>query len=570
MANLIALPNEILHHIFKHVDPTDLAHLSCSCKFLSTNIASDGQLYKAVYFHILDKPPQDQIEEIDYEKRIKDLARYRHILNSPASVAEKAKHLAFIADYTTALLRTASGAHSSINIALLKSLISSSRASTSNLEAFLSQSVTYNRASLSPHSATHSHQPLPSYALRQASAKLHVLYGKPILLPRRTHFNTPYPYAVSMVYDLRNYTEATLWGPYMGDGQATADWEKLEAVMLVLDHNVESFRASIGEQMLPRGLVWKEGWRGAQPYSYRSVDIAGEDSDDEEQVVEVEEGDEGEEGEEKEKDVVEDPYNITGTWMRVVCFLDFHDLFAYNFTSPTMPAGTPRPALQTTEAIRLITMELKATHSESPGPNDGQEHPVVYFEGVSRSLHSAFDANANSNIRGNVRMTKEGEVRWQSISVYNGEERWRSEGIQIGGIQSARGVLGHWFDKDHDIHGPAGPTAFYKVSDQIKKRGPADAEEEDEEDAESNYWEVELEHELEDGDDEEVQAFIGQLAQSIGLPLNHVHGHGHGLHFHTHTHGHTHGNGHVEEGSGANAGSGFGEGAGTGQQETDP
>ena len=36
-----------------------------------------------------------------------------------------------------------------------------------------------------------------------------------------------------------------------------------------------------------------------------------------EQVVEVEEGDEGEEGEEKEKDVVEDPYNITGTWMRV-------------------------------------------------------------------------------------------------------------------------------------------------------------------------------------------------------------------------------------------------------------
>ena len=120
-----------------------------------------------------------------------------------------------------------------------------------------------------------------------------------------------------MVYDLRNYTEATLWGPYMGDGQATADWEKLEAVMLVLGHNVESFRASIGEQMLPRGLVWKEGWRGAQPYSYRSVDIAGEDSDDEEQVVEVEEGDEGEEGEEKEKDVVEDPYNITGTWMRV-------------------------------------------------------------------------------------------------------------------------------------------------------------------------------------------------------------------------------------------------------------
>ena len=29
----------------------------------------------------------------------------------------------------------------------------------------------------------------------------------------------------------------------------------------------------------------------------------------------------------------------------------------------------------------------------------------------------------------------------------NSEERWRSEGIQIGGVQSARGVLGTWFDK---------------------------------------------------------------------------------------------------------------------------
>jgi hypothetical protein len=27
------------------------------------------------------------------------------------------------------------------------------------------------------------------------------------------------------------------------------------------------------------------------------------------------------------------------------------------------------------------------------------------------------------------------------------EERWASEGIQVGGIRSARGVLGHWFDK---------------------------------------------------------------------------------------------------------------------------
>ena len=32
-------------------------------------------------------------------------------------------------------------------------------------------------------------------------------------------------------------------------------------------------------------------------------------------------------------------------------------------------------------------------------------------------------------------------------SRFSREERWRSEGIQIGGVRSARGVLGYWFDK---------------------------------------------------------------------------------------------------------------------------
>lgn len=39
--------------------------------------------------------------------------------------------------------------------------------------------------------------------------------------------------------------------------------------------------------------------------------------------------------------------------------------------------------------------------------------------------------------------------------------------MQIGGPRSARGILGSWFDKDYDVHGPAGPTAFWKLSDDI-------------------------------------------------------------------------------------------------------
>lgn len=99
---------------------------------------------------------------------------------------------------------------------------------------------------------------------------------------------------------------------------------------------------------------------------------------------------------------------------------DFHDLFAYNFTNGAPPAEHPRPAINTTEAIRLINMELKATKIEAPGEEDGKDLPVVYFEGTSRSMHSSWDPNANSNIRGSVRLTKEGEVRWQTVSVYAG------------------------------------------------------------------------------------------------------------------------------------------------------
>lgn len=78
--------------------------------------------------------------------------------------------------------------------------------------------------------------------------------------------------------------------------------------------------------------------------------------------------------------------------------------------------------------------------------------------------------------------------------MFHGEERWRSEGVQIGGAKSERGILGNWFDKDFDQHGPAGPTAFWKMGDGFEmytggQRGPMpwdvieeDSESSDEED----------------------------------------------------------------------------------------
>lgn len=85
-----------------------------------------------------------------------------------------------------------------------------------------------------------------------------------------------------------------------------------------------------------------------------------------------------------------------------MCFLDYSDFFAFNFGDPELliTSDAPRPPLDVGEATRIIMMKVNVTSVEEPGPEDGQELPVVHFRGVSRSLDDEFDNNANSNIRG--------------------------------------------------------------------------------------------------------------------------------------------------------------------------
>lgn len=57
------------------------------------------------------------------------------------------------------------------------------------------------------------------------------------------------------------------------------------------------------------------------------------------------------------------------------------------------------------------------------------------------------DADLMLTTKGHVRQNPEGEIWWTTMSIFNGEERWRSECIQVGGLRSDRGTLGTWFDK---------------------------------------------------------------------------------------------------------------------------
>lgn len=128
----------------------------------------------------------------------------------------------------------------------------------------------------------------------QMSAKLHCLYGRPILQAGRTRSARSYPYACSRVYDLRQYTPRTKWGPFRDDDSGRVDWEKIEAISIVLAKNVRTQwpQADILDE------IWDTPFFGSFPRSFVPT-------------TEPELGDLD----------ARDPYGVTGSWYRVSLLL---------------------------------------------------------------------------------------------------------------------------------------------------------------------------------------------------------------------------------------------------------
>jgi hypothetical protein len=116
---------------------------------------------------------------------------------------------------------------------------------------------------------------------------------------------------------------------------------------------------------------------------------------------------------------------------------DYNDLFIFNFGSESrIPADQPRDPISTEEATRHIEMRLIVTKVE-PSPDSVEvnsrflNYPITHFTGTSRSVDASWDPNANSKIRGTVRMTPEGEVRWTTVSIFAGYVTSRDEVIMF-------------------------------------------------------------------------------------------------------------------------------------------
>ncbi|KAL2753791.1 hypothetical protein ACRALDRAFT_2078754, partial [Sodiomyces alcalophilus JCM 7366] len=444
---------EILHNILQWVDPRDLGRLPRASRFMRDYVRNNRKLWKDVYLNHLDVPRE---QDIDWEKELQGLVRLQIICADadPKDLSNDGEDLLFVYGVVTRLLRNASPAggpaaprmptySSSRNASLLARIFRDDNART----AFFTRSFVFRRSRGDADFGFAE----ANVAVEQASAHMHCLWGRPILNSGRTRRTRMHPFAVSKVYDLREYTTRTRWGPFMDDGSDRVDWEKMEAIMLVLGSNIHRVQANspafIGMWDSPFAGSWAGSWMPTPERKLSDLDLR-------------------------------DPYGISGTWMRVVCFVDYNNFFAFNFlASQRIPENYPCPALDISEATRLILMKLDVTAIEPPGEEDGQDLPVVHFRGISRSLHTSWDDNAGSDLRGTCRLTRAGDVRWTTFSMFNGEERWRSESVQVGGVNSARGVLGNWFDINYDEHGPAGPTAFWKLNDPRLSKENANDEE---------------------------------------------------------------------------------------------
>lgn len=182
-------------------------------------------------------------------------------------------------------VETSDTQHASRNADFLKTLFEDE----GNQVAFLQKSSLFERVYRTQH-----HQLPPTVlneAQRQQSAKLHCLYGRPILKTGRLRSARTYPYACSKVYDIREYTDESRWGPFMDDGSDNVDWEKVEAIQIVLGNNIYV-------KKLTRLFsdIWDNPFSGSWKGSFMSTPNLDKSSLD-----------------------AMDPYGVTGTWYRVRC-----------------------------------------------------------------------------------------------------------------------------------------------------------------------------------------------------------------------------------------------------------
>ncbi|KAL0563295.1 hypothetical protein V5O48_018777 [Marasmius crinis-equi] len=177
---------------------------------------------------------------------------------------------------------------------------------------------------------------------------------------------------------------------------------------------------------------------------------------------------------------------VTGQWKISFCFCDHGHLIRFNKALRSLSSSPPdlndphyppeAHKLSQAEVLRTMTVSLRITkvvqNPEFPG------RPTLYFGGEL----DFGNGGGNSVMNGWVRVVDDSDfdsedegrggrgrenaaIRWHFVSGETGNPIWSGEGVQIGGVKSAFGVLGSWTTIFHDIDDPVGPFWLRKQLD---------------------------------------------------------------------------------------------------------
>ncbi|KAH8917793.1 hypothetical protein BT69DRAFT_632649 [Atractiella rhizophila] len=179
---------------------------------------------------------------------------------------------------------------------------------------------------------------------------------------------------------------------------------------------------------------------------------------------------------------------VEGVWIGSYAFVDYRIFHAFNFHD--QPIARSPEAVGNLMSMKLTLVEpphLKPTPRERLRSNtrDGygndfknDSFPTLYFEGTRRPFGGH---GQDIKTHGCVRLAQQrpGEAlipHWTFVVGYGGEDRWRLEGLQPGGIGSRSGVVGNWSSAEEEDYAhnpdhpetPVGPFAYWPIYDEVE------------------------------------------------------------------------------------------------------
>ncbi|OCK85508.1 hypothetical protein K432DRAFT_343109 [Lepidopterella palustris CBS 459.81] len=267
---------------------------------------------------------------------------------------------------------------------------------------------------------------VPFQRVSETASRFHVYYGR---TEREKSSPRAKASARAFVYDFSVTGSDADHGPFKKDKSGLINWPVLEACSSLMIRNFEIARGG--------HIETPTGFKNSIPHLLPVSPLCPEDW-----------------------------AGVSGAWLGTYAFLDYRDLFHYNFAHHVGHGA----GLETYEEAcgDLMQLELKLCEDDEL-KNDPRfdtdlpvcdDLPMLYFRGMSSGHRSG---RPRIGVRGAVSLVPGGQqVRWRFLISYAGADQWQLEGVQPGGVRSG-GIFGLWTHCDHDENGPVGPFCYYPL-----------------------------------------------------------------------------------------------------------